>query len=207
MKNIILFLILVISFKGLTYIDIQTVTLISSNGNSFLNIKARGADLELDRIEISYFNNGTSAHKINLIFEGCSSSNLLGIYDTTFQINSFSPFDIEVYSIWDTMYSCGYPQEPSITDSVFMSYSELIATSSINSLSQEFGEIYPNPTQGIVSLNCEVDAILVYDVNYSLLEKFEVLNKNVDLSHLQTGFYFLEIVKNNRKWNYRILKE
>jgi hypothetical protein len=165
MKNIILFLILTLSFKGLTYIEIQTVTLISSNGDSFLKIKARGADLELDRIQISYFNNGTSAHKIKLIFEGCATSNLLGIYDTTFQINSDSPFDIEVYSIWDTSHLCGFPQDPYFTDSVFMSYSELLATTSISSLSQDFGEVYPNPSKGIVSFNFEVESVSVFDIN------------------------------------------
>ena len=207
MKNIILFLILTLSFKGLTYIEIQTVTLISSNGDSFLKIKARGADLELDRIQISYFNNGTSAHKIKLIFEGCATSNLLGIYDTTFQINSVSPFDIEVYSIWDTSHLCGFPDEPFLSDSVFMTYSELLATTSLSSLSQEFGLIYPNPTQGMIIVDFEVESVLIYDVNYSLVDKFEIKTKSFDLSHLQSGFYFLEFIQNNKKRVYRILKE
>ena len=207
MKNIILCLILTLSFKGLTYIEIQTVELLATNGNSYLKIKARGADLELDRIEISYFNNGTSAHKIKLIFEGCATSNLLGIYDTTFQINSFSPFDVEVYSIWDTNHLCGFPQDPYFTDSVFMSYLELLATTSLTSLSREFGQIYPNPCQGMITVDFEVESVLIYDVNYSLVDKFEIKTKSFDLSHLESGFYFLEFIQNNKKRVYRILKE
>jgi hypothetical protein len=207
MKNIILFLILTLSFKGLTYIEIQTVELLATNGNSYLKIKARGADLELDRIEISYFNNGTSAHKIKLIFEGCATSNLLGIYDTTFQINSFSPFDVEVYSIWDTNHLCGFPQDPYFTDSVFMSYLELLATTSLTSLSREFGQIYPNPCQGMITVDFEVESVLIYDVNYSLVNKFGLNSKSLDISNLQSGFYFLEFIQNNKKRVYRILKE
>jgi hypothetical protein len=39
------------------------------------------------------------------------------------------------------------------------------------------------------------------------VDKFEIKTKSFDLSHLQSGFYFLEFNQNNKKRVYRILKE
>jgi hypothetical protein len=208
MKNIIAFFILFYSFSSFSAaIDIQSVSLISNNGDSYLRVKTLGFYLDLENIDITYFNQGNTKHKIELIFEGCATSNALRAYDTTFQINSSTPFDIAIYAIWDTSYLCGFLQEPFLSDSVFMTYSELLATTSISSLSQDFGEVYPNPSKGIVSFNFEVDYVSIYDINYSLIDKIELKSKSFDLSHLQSGFYFLEFNQNNKKRVYRILKE
>lgn len=208
MKNIIAFFILLYSFSSFSAaIDIQSVSLISNNGDSYLQIKARGFYLDLDRINITYFTQGNTQHKIELTFEGCAVINGIKNFDTTFQINSITPFDVAIYAIWDTSYLCGYPQEPFLSDSVFMSYSELLASTSVSSLSQDFDEVYPNPSKGIVSLNFEVDYVSIYDINYSLIYKIELKFKSFDISHFQTGFYFLEFIQNNKKRVYRILKE
>jgi hypothetical protein len=208
MKNLIIALILFRSFYSFcAAIDIQSVSLYSNNGNSYLRVKARGFYLDLDRINIAYFNQGGSQHKIELIFEGCAEINGIKNFDTTFQINSTTPFDISVYAIWDTSYLCGFPNEPFLSDSVFMTYSELLATTSLTSLSQEFGQVYPNPTQGMITVDFEVESVLIYDVNYSLIDKLEIKTQSFDLSHLQSGFYFLEFIQNNKKRVYRILKE
>ena len=208
MKNIIAFFILFYSFSSFSAaIDIQSVSLISNNGDSYLRVKTLGFYLDLENIDITYFNQGNTKHKIELIFEGCATSNALRAYDTTFQINSTTPFDVAVYAIWDTSYLCGYPQEPFLSDSIFMTYSELLATTSLSSLSQEFGEIYPNPTQGMITVDFEVESVLIYNVNYSLVDKFEIKTISFDLSQLQSGFYFLEFNQNNKKRVYRILKE
>jgi hypothetical protein len=83
----------------------------------------------------------------------------------------------------------------------------LLATTSISSLSQDFGEIYPNPSKGVISFNLEVDYVSIYDINYSLIDKIELKSKSLDISHFQSGFYFLEFIQNNKKRVYRILKE
>ena len=208
MKNLIITLIFFKSFCSFcAAIEIQSVSLISTNGDSYLRVKTRGLYLDLDRINIAYFNQGSSQHKIELIFEGCAEINGIKNFDTTFQINSTTPFDVAIYAIWDTSYLCGFPNEPFLSDSVFMTNSELLATASLTSLSQEFGQIYPNPTQGIITVDFEVESVLIYDVNYSLVNKFGLNSKSLDLSNLQSGFYFLEFIQNNKKRVYRILKE
>lgn len=205
-KKFLILLIIKASIGFSAALNIQSVSLLN-NGDSYLRIKAYGVYLNLEQIDISYFHQGSSEHKIELIFEGCASSNALRSYDTTFQINSTTPFDIAVYAIWDTSYLCGFLQEPFISDSVFMSYSELLATTSVSSLSQDFGEIYPNPSKGIITYDFEVESVWIYDLNYSLIEKFEAKSQSLDLSNFQSGCYFLEFIQNNKKRVYRILKE
>jgi hypothetical protein len=208
MKNVIIALVLFKSFYSFcSAIDIQSVSLVTTGGDSYLRVKTRGFYLDLDRINISYFDSGTSTHKILMIYEGCASSNALRNYDTTFQINSATPFDIAVYAIWDTSYLCGFLQEPFLSDSVFMTHSELLATTSITSLSQEFGEVYPNPTKEMITFDFEAEFVSIYDVNFSFVDRFEIKSKSIDLSHLQSGFYVLEFIQNNKKRLYRILKE
>lgn len=208
MKNVITALVLFTSFYSFcSAIEIQSVSLITTSGDSYLRVKSRGFYLDLDRINISYFDLGTSTHKILMIYEGCAELNGIKNFDTTFQINSTTPFEIAVYAIWDTSYLCGFLQEPFLSDSVFMSYSELLSTASLSGLSQEFGEVYPNPTQGKITIDFEFESLSIYAINYSLVDKFEFKSKSIDLSHLQSGFYVLEFIQNNKKRIYRILKE
>jgi hypothetical protein len=206
MKSFVIFILVLVSFKSLS-LGIDNVTLSFLNGNPHLRIQGGGLDLKLDKVDVLYSPIIESNHIIHLSFEGCGDSNLWRNFDTTVQINSTIPFDVCVYSIWDSSIVCGFPTEPIYADSVFMSYSELLATTSLTSLSQEFGQIYPNPTQGMITVDFEVESVLIYDVNYSLVDKFEIKTKSFDLSHLESGFYFLEFIQNNKKRVYRILKE
>ena len=206
MKNFIVLILVLFSFKSFS-LGIENVTLSFLNGNPHLRIQGGGLNLKLDRVDVLYSSIIESNHIIHLSFEGCGDSNLWRNFDTTVQINSTIPFDVTIYSIWDSSIVCGFPTEPIYTDSIFMTYSELLATTSLSSLSQEFGEIYPNPTQGMITVDFEVESVLIYNVNYSLVDKFEIKTKSFDLSHLQSGFYFLEFNQNNKKRVYRILKE
>lgn len=206
MKNFIILILILVSFKSFS-LGIENVTLSFLNGNPHLRIQGGGLDLKLDKVDVLYSPIIESNHIIHLSFEGCGDSNLWRNFDTTVQINSTIPFDVSVYSIWDSSIICGFPLEPIYADSVFMSYSELLATTSVSSLSQDFGEIYPNPSKGIITYDFEVESVWIYDLNYSLIEKFEAKSKSLDLSNFQSGCYFLEFIQNNKKRVYRILKE
>jgi hypothetical protein len=188
-------------------LNIESVSLLNSGGASYLRLKAHGVYLDLERIEISYFEQGSSRHKIEIFFEGCGSSNALRAYDTTFQINSTTPFDIAVYAIWDTSYLCGFLQEHFVSDSLFMNYSELLATTSINNLLQEFGAVYPNPSKGMIAFDFEAETVSIYNIQYSYINKLDVISGNLDLSHLHSGIYFLQFTQNDKKRLYRIVKE
>jgi hypothetical protein len=206
MKSFVIFILVLVSFKSLS-LGIDNVTLSFLNGNPYLRIQGGGLDLKLDKVDILYSPIIEFNHTIHLSFEGCGDSNLWRNFDTTVQINSTIPFDVSIYSIWDSSIVCGFPSEPIYADSIFMTYSELLASTSVSSLSQDFGEVYPNPSKEIVSFNFEVDYVSIYDINYSLIDNIELKSKSLDISHFQSGIYYLEFIQNNKKRVYRILKE
>lgn len=80
-------------------------------------------------------------------------------------------------------------------------------TLSTADLTKEQFVIYPNPTSGIVQLNMDAKTITVTDIlGKSLFIQKNV--KNIDLSNLTKGIYFLNIeMENGSKEVKKIIKE
>jgi len=186
--------------------DIQSVTLFTSNEDVFLRVKTRGLYLDLTCINISYNHLGNSVHKIDLIFDGCALPNAIKEFDTTFQIDSAIPFDLALYTIWDTTDNCGYFDDPLIADSLFLTFDELL--SSMNpTLGYISSNPFPNPSSDLFCVNFSFDSCRVIDTKAHILVAKFAKNNCIDLSDLPSGVYFLEFYINESRQKFRVLKE
>ena len=68
--------------------------------------------------------------------------------------------------------------------------------------------IYPNPTNGIISINTEnIKSIEVYSLNGELIESFFPSNNQIDLNKIINGMYFLKINTIDKSIIQKISKE
>lgn len=69
---------------------------------------------------------------------------------------------------------------------------------------------YPNPTNGIVTINSknEITDIIVYNIEGRLLfrQKLNDLDTTVDISAFATGTYFFKVKFGDKEANFKILK-
>ena len=65
----------------------------------------------------------------------------------------------------------------------------------------EFVDIYPNPTKGIVNLrtDLEITNVVLFDCMGKLVTIDHNLNKQLDVSTLSKGIYFLKIYGGNKE--------
>ena len=67
--------------------------------------------------------------------------------------------------------------------------------------------VYPNPTENILNIVTDLDIITtLYDIAGRALRS-NIIDKQVDLSNLPAGIYFLNIIHENNIYNKRIIKE
>jgi hypothetical protein len=69
---------------------------------------------------------------------------------------------------------------------------------------------YPNPTNGIVSINSknEMTDVMVYNIEGRLLFQRQLndLDTNIDISAFATGTYFFKVKFGEKEANFKILK-
>ncbi len=67
-------------------------------------------------------------------------------------------------------------------------------------------KVYPNPFQNQLTIESEevIDAIRLFSVNGSLL--LETSNKNLDLTHFEKGYYFVQITSGTKVATQKVLK-
>lgn len=72
-------------------------------------------------------------------------------------------------------------------------------------------KLFPNPTTGdlyIQTNSSEPKSVLVYTINGQLLDKLTMhQEKTIDLQQLESGVYLIEIIENDTRFVYRILKK
>ena len=70
----------------------------------------------------------------------------------------------------------------------------------LNELHDKQVKLYPNPTTGILNINSDKNAnIYIYATDGSLIGEYELFNnKQIDLSHLSNGIYFVKILTENQ---------
>lgn len=81
-----------------------------------------------------------------------------------------------------------------------------ITSTGVEKLSEEKINIYPNPTNGLINFNQEVDRVIVYNI----LGKQEKIFNNVEsinISELSMGMYILEVWINDRPQSIKIQKK
>ena len=67
--------------------------------------------------------------------------------------------------------------------------------------------VYPNPTSDILNIITELDInVNVYDITGKII-KLDHTEKQIDLSNLPSGVYFLNIIHEGNTYNKRIIKE
>jgi len=67
--------------------------------------------------------------------------------------------------------------------------------------------VYPNPTKNTLNIVTDLDIKAnLYDINGKIL-KSNIIEKQVDLSNLPSGIYFLNIEHEGQIYNKRIIKE
>ena len=68
--------------------------------------------------------------------------------------------------------------------------------------------LFPNPVKGTFSLSKEVASGVLYNLLGAKTYEFTNQNKDIDISNLETGLYFLQVInKNGSKVTLKLLKE
>ena len=70
----------------------------------------------------------------------------------------------------------------------------------LNDLNDQQIKLYPNPTSGILNISSDKNAsICVYATDGSLIGEYQLFNnKQIDLSHLSNGIYFVKVLTENQ---------
>jgi hypothetical protein len=90
---------------------------------------------------------------------------------------------------------------------------EIVNTLSVNQFNQNVISIYPNPAdnQIIMKSNYGLDSITIYDINGRLLKTIinesDTLEKQIDVTYLPEGLYFLEIQSKQSKQTLKFIKK
>jgi hypothetical protein len=88
----------------------------------------------------------------------------------------------------------------SISDSIY------VDVLSLNNISGQLLEIYPNPSNGLFQLSQEVEKLVVFDLQGRFICQFDAAQE-VDLRHLANGTYQLVCKMNKRTQFLRIVKQ
>ena len=92
-----------------------------------------------------------------------------------------------------------------LTYSWFIDNVKVVATDTLSSVNENYLEtkIYPNPVDNILNINTEeeIQSISIYNVLSVKVMEITINNKKavIDLSDLESGLYFVEIIGKNEK--------
>jgi hypothetical protein len=92
-----------------------------------------------------------------------------------------------------------------------LTYTDGACTVSVNELKKQL-EIFPNPTNGIVQINADLDGrkemqVLNISGQIAMRDSFFAKKKTIDLSELPTGIYFIRITSNDGTFTQKVIKE
>ena len=101
-----------------------------------------------------------------------------------------------------------------VTQANCIDTSECITIEFVGQSSEELKglSLYPNPTKGIIHINgfttlSDLKKIELTDNLGVLVEKIEVQNRQIDLSNVAKGIYYLEVSVNNKNTRIKIVKQ
>ena len=87
-------------------------------------------------------------------------------------------------------------------------------TLSTNETSESKFKVYPNPTRGNITIEGLQSSANVnyelYDITGKIVQTKTLLsstNMNVNISHLQSGIYFLNLYENNKRYVHKVVKD
>ena len=200
MKNILITLILVPFFAFC-----QKVDSIKVNLNVVpISIRIKGNKPEyIKKIDVIQLSDSKNTQQIKVYFAGCPIDQVLRPFDTTIYILPNKPFDIKLYSFWDTISRCVYPSKPLIVDSIQKSYSEFSSIKEIG-IDVEDLKIFPNPTKGILNYTFsnknKISEIQIHDLTgkFIFTEK-ESFNGKINISNFQNAHYFITFIIDDKQ--------
>lgn len=175
-------------FTNMTTGTIETEELITSSDADFENNGSH--------ITVNWINEGTVFGTGSFCIEECFKN--VGTITGTLDICDLTP---------TTDFTCDFnfgtlgPNVTMCTSSVCTGTSGI--TDSVNDIALE---IYPNPSNGIVSIETDqtIESFELYDIHGRLLLENEVINNSLDLSFLQNGQYVIILLTNDQHYAKRI---
>jgi hypothetical protein len=85
--------------------------------------------------------------------------------------------------------------------------SEFVGLNDLEDDSQ-YIHLFPNPVKDVFSLTEEVESGILYNLHGAKIYEFRNQYKDIDISNVQTGSYFLQVIfKNGSKKTLKLLKE
>ena len=157
----------------------------------------------IKKIDVIQLSDSKNTQQIKVYFAGCPIDQVLRPFDTTIYILPNKPFDIKLYSFWDTISICVYPSKPLIVDSIQKSYSEFSSIKEIG-IDVEDLKIFPNPTKGILNYTFsnknKISEIQIHDLTGKLIftEK-ESFNGKINISNFQNAHYFITFIIDDKQ--------
>ena len=68
--------------------------------------------------------------------------------------------------------------------------------------------VFPNPTKDILNINNgNFNQAHVYDMSGRLVKTVSIINRQINLSELSIGYYFVQLQENNNKETFKIVKQ
>jgi hypothetical protein len=133
---------------------------------------------------------------VNAVFLDSSSLQTLAY------VTAFGQYDFILTSSYDNLNSCVDSDTVRIT---FTNSSQ----QGIDSEDNVSLEIFPNPTNGIISIDSEytIDYIVITDLNGRQILQIESPFSEIDISALEQGVYFIKISTAEGAWTTKIVKQ
>ncbi len=200
---------LLIAFDGFGQ-EIRLLKVNTQTSPPTIRLKTDGPYTDLDRIIFKPLSDTNNTHMVKVFFKGCGVLQRPRFYDTTFVIPAVFPFALKTYMVWDTS-GCGYPMTPFITDSLFLTASQIVGIDEDRGGSNTL-KIYPNPAKNSINFVTTPDPSRGGEQAPSpikTLEITDILGKKVlsansfpqqdgqgviDVSTLERGIYFIKII-------------
>jgi hypothetical protein len=68
--------------------------------------------------------------------------------------------------------------------------------------------LYPNPTSGVIKIDGLIssDNLKMYDMQGKLIEINQSNTNEINLSNIETGVYFLSIIRNDKQYYFKIIR-
>jgi hypothetical protein len=179
-----------------TYTNLETWVRTITPYNQGLKLKVTFSSFNLENLfDYLYIFNGPDEFYPDLTGGGLTGATIPGPFNSTSAEGSltfkFVSDQLETKAGWNAIISC---------------------TGTLGEETNEFLDYsyYPNPTNGLVSINSKdtITEVAVYNIEGRLLfnQKRNDFSTTVDLSQFATGTYFFKLKFNDKEANFKILK-
>lgn len=182
---------------------------ISSNPVSVF-LTCTGPELTLQNVEVLDDGIPNGEVQVWVYFIGCPINQLIVEHEVDFEIDVEFPFDLSIYTVWNTEESCPFPTEPMLVDSLILDSNQIIEMG-VNANDHQVVGAYPNPVSGsfinlqIPQSNFPLEFKLI-SADHRLVKSETIYSPLVDLSDVESGVYTARLVGTSRHYAVRLVK-